>query len=160
MLLDRGLVTGRWLETRAEADDGSSSKPLAEHILEYARALAGYTRRPRQLALALALSALPLAGVVVSTYLLCLSVGAVPGALDLVTVALTVSVIALLPIFVGGLGGREAAIIFMFQQVGVAPSEALLLALLGRGAGVIIAALAGLLYLYDSTRTPKDAPAN
>ena len=91
---------GRWLKSRAQLDDSTSTKPLAGHVLAYARALAGYTRRPWQLALALALSALPLAGVVVSTYFLCLSVGAVPGALDLVTVALTVSVIALLPIFV------------------------------------------------------------
>lgn len=151
---------GRWLKSRAQPDDSTSAKPVAGHILEYTRALVGYTRRPRQLAQALVLSALPLAGVVVSTYFLCLSVGAVPGALDLITVALTVSVIALLPIFVGGLGGWEAALIFMFQQVGVAPSEALLIALLGRAAAVVITALAGMLYLYDSTRTPQETPGN
>jgi len=149
---------GRWLKTHAQPDDSDGKKLLVEHILEYARALAGYTRRPWQLALALVLSVLPLAGVVVSTYLLCLSVGAVLAALDLVTIALTVSVVALLPIFVGGLGGQEAAFIFMFQQVGVALSEALLIALLGRALVVAFAALAGLLYMYDSSRTTGESP--
>ncbi len=149
---------GRWLKTHAQPDDSDGKKPLVGHILEYARALASYTRRPRQLILALVLSVLPLAGVVASTYLLCLSVGAVLAALDLVTIALTVAVVALLPIFVGGLGGQEAAFIFMFQQVGLAPSEALLIALLGRALVVAFAALAGLLYLYDSSRTTGESP--
>ena len=90
-------------------------------------------------------------------YLLCLSVGAMPGAVDLITVALTVAVIALLPVFVGGLGGWEAAAIFMFQQVGVASSAAVLIAVLGRAAGVVVVLVAGLLYLYDSARSTGEA---
>jgi len=62
-----------------------------------------------------------------------------PRAVDLITVALTVAVIALLPIFLGGLGGWEAAVIFMFQQVGVSSSAAVLIAILGRAAGVVVA---------------------
>jgi len=144
---------GNWLKSRAAGEEDSDHKPVIAHILDYARALAGYARRPRQLILALVLSVLPVAAVVVNMYLLCLSVGAMPGAVDLITVALTITVIALLPIFVGGLGGWEAAAIFMFQQVGVSSSAAVLIAVLGRAAGVVVALLAGLLYLYDSARS-------
>ena len=77
-------------------------------------------------------------------YLLCLSVGAIPGPVDLITVALTIAVIALLPILVGGLGGGEAAVILMFQQVGVSSSAAVLIAVLGRAAGVVVVLGAGL----------------
>jgi len=148
---------GNWLKSRAQGEEDSDQKSIIAHILDYARALASYTRRPRQLILALVLSVLPVAAVVVNMYLLCLSVGAMPGAVDLITVALTVAVIALLPIFVGGLGGWEAAAIFMFQQVGVSSSAAVLIAVLGRAAGIVVALLAGLLYLYDSAHSPASA---
>jgi len=145
---------GEWLKSRAEDESNGGSRPIVGHVLQYARAVAGYTRRPRQLILALVLSLFPVAGAVLSMYLLCLSVGAMPRALDLVSVTLTLAVIGLLPIFVGGLGGWEAAVIFMFQQVGMASSATVLLAVLGRAAGVVVALLAGLLYLYDSARSP------
>lgn len=144
---------GKWLKSRAEGEESSEQKSITAHILDYARALAGYARRPRQLILVLVLSVVPVAGLVVNMYLLCLSVGAMSGTVDLITVALTVAVIALLPIFLGGLGGWEAAVIFMFQQVGVSSSAAVLIAVLGRAAAVVVALLAGLLYLYDSTRS-------
>jgi len=148
---------GNWLKSRAEGEEDSDPKPVIAHILDYACALGGYARRPRQLILALILSVLPVAAVVVVMYLLCLSVGAMPGAGDLITVALTITVIALLPVFVGGLGGWEAAAIFMFQQVGVSSSAAVLIAVLGRAVGVVVVLGAGLLYLYDSTRSPASA---
>lgn len=148
---------GKWLNGRAQGGEDGDQKPVIAHILAHARALAGYARRPRQLILALVLSFLPVAGLVVNMYLLCLSVRAIPGAAALITVALSVVVIALLPVFVGGLGGWEAAVIFMFQQVGVSSSAAVLIAVLGRAAGVVVALLAGLLYLYDSTRSTASA---
>ncbi len=148
---------GNWLKSRAQGEEDSDHKPIIAHILDHARALAGYARRPRQLLLALVLSVIPVAGVVVSMYLLCLSVGAMPAAVDLITVALTITVIALLPVFVGGLGGWEAASIFMFQQVGVSASAAVLIAVLGRAVGVVVVLGAGLLYLYDSARSGGEA---
>ena len=149
---------GKWLQSRAQGEKSGDQKPVIAHILDHARALAAYARRPRQLILALVLSVLPVAAAVVSIYLLCLSVGAVPGPVDLIAVALTITVIAMLPIFVGGLGGWEAAVIFMFQQVGVSSSAAVLIAVLGRAAGTVVALLAGLLYLYDSARSPESWP--
>ena len=149
---------GNWLKSRAEGEESSEQKSIIAHILDYARALAGYARRPRQLILVLVLSVVPVAGLVVNMYLLCLSVGVMPGAVDLITVAMTITVITLLPVFVGGLGGWEAAAIFMFQQVGVSSSAAVLIAVLGRAAGVVVVLGAGLLYLYDSTRSPASAP--
>ncbi len=148
---------GKWLKSRAEGGKSGKQKPIIAHVLDHGRALADYARRPRQLSLALVLSFLPVAGLVVNMYLLCSSVGAMPGAVDLITVALTVGVIALLPVFVGGLGGWEAAAIFMFQQTGVSSSAAVLIAVLGRAAAVVVALLAGLLYLYDSARSTASA---
>lgn len=142
----------QWLRKRAETDDGRTVNALLKHAWRYYEALESYARRPWQLAKGLALSLILLAGLVVSTYLICLSVGAVPDIIDLTTVALTVTVISFLPIFVNGLGGREAAFVIMFQQVGVTPSQAALIALLSRAAAVIMAIIAGLLYLYDSSR--------
>jgi len=142
----------QWLRKRAETDDGGTVNAMLRYAWRYYEALESYARRPRQLAKGLALSLILLAGLIVSTYLICLSVGAVPGIIDLTTVALTVTVISFLPIFINGLGGQEAAFIIMFQQVGVTPSQAALIALLSRAAAVIMAIIAGLLYLYDSSR--------
>jgi len=142
----------QWLRKRAEADDRGTINAMLRYAWRYYEALESYAHRPRQLAKALLLSIIPVGGLVVSTYLICLRVGATPGIIDLTTVTLTVAVISLLPIFVNGLGGREAAFIIMFQQVGVTASQAALIALLSRAAAVIMAIIAGLLYLYDSSR--------
>jgi len=152
--LGRGKIR-RWLQAQADAG-GSSRRAVAfTQILRYYRALEQYADRPRQLATALALSLLPVGGVIVTTYLLCLSVAALPQALDLISVALTVSVISLLPIFVNGLGGREAAFIVMFQHVGVEAHQAALIALLSRAVWVVTAIIGGLVYLYDSSKAPR-----
>lgn len=148
---------GQWLRGRAEGNNGTRRAVIFSHMWRHFQALADYANRPRQLAQALLFSVTPVAGIVVSTYLLCLSVGAVPGALDLVTIALTVAVISLLPVFINGLGGREAAFIFMFQSVGVSSSQALLIALLSRAGAVIMAIIAVLVYLYDSSRAPEQS---
>jgi len=147
----RGRVS-QWLRKRAQADGSGAGSAILRYTWKYYQALEEYSERPRQLGKALLLSIVLLAGLVTSTYLLCLSVGAVPGFVDLVTVALTVALISFLPIFVNGLGGREAAFIIMFQQVGVSPSQAALIALLSRAGAVIIAIIAALVYLYDSSR--------
>jgi len=40
---------GNWLKSRAKDEESSEQKSIIAHILDYARALAGYARRPRQL---------------------------------------------------------------------------------------------------------------
>jgi len=50
---------GNWLKSRTEGEESSEQKSIIAHILDYARALAGYARRPRQLILVLVLSVVP-----------------------------------------------------------------------------------------------------
>jgi uncharacterized membrane protein YbhN (UPF0104 family) len=59
-----------------------------------------------------------------------------------------ITVVTLLPVSIGGLGLREAIMVALFTTVGLDKNGAFAMSLLNSFNGIILAAIAGLVYVF------------
>lgn len=80
------------------------------------------------------------------------------GLASVLVIAPIIALITILPLTASGWGTAEAASVLLYTQVGVSGPEALSMALLGRANFILICGSGGLLYLWQSSRTPAPQP--
>jgi glycosyltransferase 2 family protein len=117
-------------------------------------AIQRYRRHHRALGLALILSVLLQALIIVTYYLIGTSLHlGVPLAYFFLYVPL-ITVVAMLPVSVAGLGVREGGVVYFFAKVGVEPAVALSMSLVWFSLSLAVSSLGGLAFLLD-TRAAK-----
>jgi len=113
-----------------------------------------YRRHHRALGQALILSVLLQALIIVTYYLIAASLHlGVPLAYFFLYVPL-ITVVAMLPVSVAGLGVREGGVVYFFAKVGVEPAIALSMSLVWFSLSLAVSGLGGLTFLLD-TRAAK-----
>ncbi|HSB73287.1 MAG TPA: lysylphosphatidylglycerol synthase transmembrane domain-containing protein [Candidatus Methylomirabilis sp.] len=113
-------------------------------------ALQRYRHHQRALGQALILSALLQALIIVTYYLIGTSLNlGVPLAYFFLYVPL-ITVLAMLPISVAGLGVREGGVVYFFAKVGVEPGAALGMSLVWFSLSLAVSSLGGLAFLVDT----------
>lgn len=130
----------------AEAPEALNELQRLAH--QATQALTAYRRRPNTLLLALAQGIAFQTLIAVSNYLIAWGVGAQISPLALLWIVSIVSLVSMLPIFLGGLGVREGAYAFLLQQYGVPFSYGLSLSLAVFGIILTLGLLGGMVETF------------
>jgi uncharacterized protein (TIRG00374 family) len=114
-----------------------------------------YRAHRRALAVACAYSVILQALIIVTYYLVGRGLGlSVPLRYFFVFVPL-ITVVAMLPVSVAGLGVREGSVVYFFGRLGVDPATALSMSLIWFALSVIVSALGGFAFLMDTRATKR-----
>jgi uncharacterized membrane protein YbhN (UPF0104 family) len=90
---------------------------------------------------------------VASSYILVQAFGSSIGGLDMMLAVTVTTLAALLPIGFGGLGVREISLTALLIALGVTPSEAVAISLVGRCFIWVLSLIGGVWFILDKTRS-------
>ncbi|MEO6435939.1 MAG: lysylphosphatidylglycerol synthase transmembrane domain-containing protein, partial [Tepidisphaeraceae bacterium] len=94
---------------------------------------------------------------IAAAWLLARSIAVEPDPLNFLILIPPVMLVAMIPVSIGGWGIREGAMVVAFGYTGMAPSQALAVSVLMGGAGLLVGAIGGALWLAE--RLPTRNPA-
>jgi uncharacterized protein (TIRG00374 family) len=147
-----------WLLERA-AQPASGASRLGGRVLDVLQrmhnALVGMFKRSATLGVVCLLQILILTMRILMVHLLFRSLGAEVPILFEVAFVPVIDLLTMLPISLMGLGVREAAFIYFFDQVGLDPSIAVAASLLGYAIVVPMAVACGIVSLFVGPRVPR-----
>ena len=131
-----GVILTVWWHARARVHASGGQGLIGNAIQRVTDASAAYVGRPRQIAIAVALSVAVHVANLVAYYFALKSLGIDAGFLVVSVIYPVLSVVLLIPISISGLGIREVTLIALFQSFGLSSASAVALSWLALIASV------------------------
>ncbi len=143
----------KWLERRHFTGNSRCSK-WQEKLRTFALTIMDYANHPGALFACLGISVIFYLTPALLQWLLFRAVDVSVPFWTVFLIVPLVQLIAMLPVSFNALGLAEGATVLFFSQAGVAPAEALAVALLARFLGVLVSGLGGLFWFFEPKHLP------
>lgn len=124
------------------------------HLIDFYHSIYIYRTHPKEITLAFFLSLMVQVFVVITAYLIALSLGVNTSIIPFFLYMPVIAAVSMIPLSINGWGLQEGAFIIFFGRVGVAKSLALSLGFLYHLVAIAISLLGGILWLLFGGRKP------
>lgn len=151
LLFHKGFA--RWAKRKLEI---GPVKKMIDKLKGFYLSLADYSKKPSLMANAMILSVVFQFLAIASVHFLLLAIDISVSFSMLILIVPMVSLISIIPISINGIGLREGAFVFLFSQIGVAPSESFAVSIFYRIASLLPSLFGGGIYLFGDGIAEKN----